>query len=147
MGPKAPNVLSRRLARVNSSVKKLGIIIERKHDGRARSVRIEKVSLEPLVSLVDENHARIASDSTNDVSNDFVSSNDKGENIVSQNDENHAQNTATNDINDTNDICTTSTENPDTHTQTEDEVAKLREHLKNLKEAGEWSVHKRNDFL
>lgn len=112
--PKAPNILSRRLVRVSSSLKKLGITIEKKHDGQTRSVKIVKIPLVSLVSLVssdtDKNHAQNASDSTNDIPND---TNDSEKSIVSKNDQNHAQNMTTNGINDTNDIIADSTEKHD----------------------------------
>jgi hypothetical protein len=130
--PKAPNVLSRRIARISSSLKKLGIVIERKHNGQTRSVRIVKVSLEPLVSLGVENHAHITSDSTNDISNNIVTPNDIVEN---KNDENHAQNTVTNDINDTNDISTTSTEDLSYDSSNDPDLPKTSEYLKNHQEA------------
>lgn len=139
--PKAPNVLSRRLERISSSLKKLGIVIEKKHDGHTRSVKIRKIPLVSLVSSVDENHAQITSDSTNDTSNDIVTTNDIDENTVSKNDENHAQNTVTNDINDINDTFPTSTEDPRT---TDPDLAKVSGYLKNLKPAGggEWLLDK-----
>lgn len=110
--PKAPNVLSRRIARISSSLKKLGIVIERKYEGHSRSVKITKISSDASISSVDKNHAHISSDSTDDISNDIVTTDGIGNNIVGKNDENHAQNMATDDTDDTDDIISTSTEDP-----------------------------------
>ena len=156
--PKAPSILSRRLARVSGSLKKLGIMIERKHDGQTRSVKIVKMPLVPLVSLVGENNindTKTGSDSinntvsisdttdyydptndtvndnipTNDTVNNSDPTNDTEKNAVSKNDENHAQNTATNGTNDTNGTFPTSMEDPD--------LSRTTECLKNLREAVE----------
>ena len=65
--PKTASVLSRRLKEININLKQIGIEIEYGHDGKQRIIKICKIPLMPLIPLVDENHAQIRPQNTNDI--------------------------------------------------------------------------------
>ena len=134
--PKAPNVLSKRLVQVSSSLKKLGISISRGHNTKTkmRSIEIVKIPSPSSPSSPSENHAHITSDPGDDTGDDTRIGDDTGKILSPETGQNRAQNGVGDGSDASDDTGSTSTEDPS--------LKRTSECLKNLQEAEQARIQK-----
>jgi hypothetical protein len=105
--PKAPNTLSRRINEVKTNLREIGITIDRyflDHKTKARGIKICKVSSEPSEPSETENHAQFASDMSGDIVSSRMIVSSEGKVSSDKLPKNRAQNSMSDDRDDTDDI-------------------------------------------